>query len=158
MQIPPLTAERIRDFWAKVKRGTQDECWPWTAGTLNSGYGVFGLGGKAVQATHVSLTLDGRPRPPAPNNHALHGDRCTDRLCVNPSHLRWGSNVENISDKVRLGRQSRGEMLHRSTLTEADIRAIRASTQSQSQLAATYGVNGSVICQIKNRNIWRHVA
>ncbi|TWA88813.1 phage integrase family protein [Azospirillum brasilense] len=42
-------------------------------------------------------------------------------------------------------------------LTEADVLAIRASTESQRKLAALYGVSRSLIEQIKSGKVWRHL-
>lgn len=45
---------------------------------------------------HLSMEADGRPRPPAPANNALHS--CDNKGCWNPGHLRWGTSADNARD------------------------------------------------------------
>jgi hypothetical protein len=77
---------------------TDWETWPcWEGlngygGTVTVGYPTVGRD----RFMHTALELDGRPKPPAPNNHGLHS--CAQKLCLNPDHLRWGSHRENMLD------------------------------------------------------------
>ncbi|WP_257556500.1 hypothetical protein [Sphingobium sp. CFD-2] len=87
----PVTVEQ--DFWSKVDRKGDDECWLWTGAKNDGGYGTL----STRKASHVSLEIDGRPRPP--KAFALHS--CDNPPCVNPKHLRWGSNKENMRDMVK---------------------------------------------------------
>lgn len=77
-------------------------CWLWD-GTVQKGYGAFKALG-TQKATHVALTLDGRPRP-HPKAIACH--HCDVPLCVNPDHLYWGDNSTNQKDAHRRGRRDR---------------------------------------------------
>ena len=71
-------------FWAKVDRRGPDECWPWLAGSLDGGYGVFhvvSLG--SVKAHRMSYELLIGPIP-----EGLQLDHLRrNRGCVNPAHL-----------------------------------------------------------------------
>lgn len=81
-------------------------CWLWTGTIIEKGYGRLCVNGKTVLATHVSLELDGRPRPGA-QFCALH--TCDNPSCVNPEHLYWGTIQDNSNDMVARGR-SRGKV------------------------------------------------
>ena len=101
MQISEKEKSR---FWSLANESGQDQCWNWSGTTVTGGYGIMWFQKKTTLATHISLLLDGRPRPMSPSDLALHSDGCTPS-CVNPHHLRWGSQLENMADRERLGRR-----------------------------------------------------
>lgn len=86
--------------WLKEALATRDRlfCWIWPFGKDSAGYPQLHPG----RATYESLILDGHPRPDPPNHFCLHS--CDQPSCVNPSHLRWGSNRENVKDMIDRGR------------------------------------------------------
>jgi hypothetical protein len=69
-------------------------CWIWLGAVTKSGYGIIRIDGKTKLATHLSLELNGFPR--SGSDFALHS--CDTPSCVNPDHLRWGSQQENMAD------------------------------------------------------------
>jgi hypothetical protein len=154
-----LSPEHIRNFWRKVAKRAPDECWLWTGWRNHSGHARFEVSGQKLLATHISLILDGQPRPAAPNDNALHGDTCVNASCVNPAHLRWGTHKENSGDRERLGRRTpaRGEGSGMSKLTEDDVRFIRSSPLNQYELAGLLGVSQPTIGNIRRRATWKHV-
>lgn len=100
-QIPDSAKAR---FWALVDKRTPIECWPFKKITPKAkGYGSFYANGLQAPATHFALWLDGRPRPSAAHR-ACH--RCDNPPCVNPHHLWWGTQGDNIRDASRKGRLS----------------------------------------------------
>lgn len=96
--------------------------------------------------------------------HVLH--RCNggsgEHGCVNVRHLYLGTAWRNQQDAVVSDRVAFGERHGRATLTEDDIRAIRAAHSSGSAtgvaLARRYGVNKAHISRIAQRKAWRRVA
>jgi hypothetical protein len=146
-----MGADEKTRFEAKFVKA--ESCWLWAAAVGGSGYGHF--------------WFRGRPRPSSQVSHLLYvGEipagmcvlhRCDNRLCVRPSHLFLGTNKENVEDKMRKGRQPRGEQSHAAKLTTEDVIAIRADQRSQRVIGAHYGISHTVVGQIKSRAIWRHI-
>ena len=96
----PSIEERFLD---KVLPEPNSGCWLWDgAATRQPGvsvncYGLIMYRNKLVKATHVSLMLDGRPRP---SDKAIACHSCDVQLCVNPAHLSWGTFRSNLEDAV----------------------------------------------------------
>lgn len=85
-------AERL---WARVRK--TETCWIWEGSRNTQGYGNINRGrrGEGNVSTHRAaweLTYG-----PVPEGHyLLHS--CDNPPCCNPSHLRLGTNAENIDD------------------------------------------------------------
>lgn len=141
-------------FWAKVDKRGPDECWPWTGSSDQHGYGQIWLDGKMPRATHISLSLDGKPRPG--DADALHS--CDNPPCVNPSHLRWGTALDNVADARNRGRIARGESNGQCKITETDVVAIRNASGLHREIALAFGVSAHLVSLIRRRKRWAHVA
>jgi hypothetical protein len=82
------------------------------------------------------------------------------RLCVNPNHLFLGTNQENIIDAVEKGRMHRGERSGMTKLTGEQVVEIRRRYTTGETLAAIsidYGIDGSTVCNIGKRKLWKHI-
>ena len=146
-------------LWEKIEQRGAEECWPWTAASDNHGRGRINVFGQVRVASQVLLILEGLPKPAAPNDCALHKADCLPS-CMNPSHLRWGSQKENMQDKVKRGtsRHKAGTFLgSKSTLTEQDIRDIRASTLTLEEQAELYEISARSVWDIRKRRAWTWV-
>jgi hypothetical protein len=138
-----MTEQQAERFWGKVDKRGPDECWNWLGcvernNKNHPGYGRVGFKGNQFVATHVALTLDGRPRPG--KLLALHS--CNNPRCVNPAHLRWGSHYDNTLDAVANGTKP-------IALTQDQAEAIRNDERPQCQIAAEYGCSQVTVSMIK---------
>jgi hypothetical protein len=88
-------------FFAKTEKS--GDCLVWTGSADASGYGEIRIGGKLYQATHIALELDGRAKP-FDGAIALHS--CDNPPCVDASHLRWGTQKDNVNDAISRGRMN----------------------------------------------------
>lgn len=164
VSLPEISTKLNKRFWEKVAKGSPEICWPWMGSRDRRGYGRLGnwKDGRTIPvlATHVSLLLDGRPRP---SRHlALHS--CDNPSCVNPNHLRWGTHTENTADRIARGRSvpaehhsetmkrkaARGESHCCAKLSDEQVRAIKKDTRLHRQIAADYGISRSYVGQLKD--------
>lgn len=141
-------------FWAKVDKGSPNECWLWLGGRATGGYGVALHDGKRWQAHRLAWTLTYGPIP----NGMLICHRHDNPSCCNPAHLFCGTQKDNVADAIAKGRMLRGEMNGKAKLTEHDVLEIRArSTEVQARLAEEFGVVRSHIGNILAGRYWKHL-
>jgi hypothetical protein len=149
-------------FWLNVEKdGPAPErdpalgnCWLWRLHVERSGYALFAVThGKHILAHRYSYELEhGQIAEGLVVRH-----RCDVRHCVRPEHLVAGTQRQNVADTVARGRHAHGERTPISVLTEADVRAIRASTEGLWKLAERFGVSATTIGSVRSRKTWKHV-
>lgn len=156
-------AERFNE---KVDRsGGADACWPWL-GKTRLGYGSFFISTATrphkTQAHRVAWALargdDARGAPR--DMKVCHS--CDNPPCCNPKHLWLGTNADNLADMRSKGRGSvpvagLGEANARSRLTADQVREIRASTDTLSNLAKSYGVSRTTVGLARRGSSWATV-
>ena len=143
-------------FWAKVKKGNENECWNWQGALNSTGYGNISYQGVNVTAHRVAYSLSkGSISVVAPehgsNMFVLH--TCDNRKCCNPNHLVLGTYSENQQQAYARNRrrQPKGEKHANAKLTAkqaSDIRVRCSLGANQYDLAAEYDVSQSVISKI----------
>lgn len=84
-------------FWKKVDKKGPDDCWEWKGSKSSSGYGHIIFEGKTTDAHRVSYILTHGEIPE--NLLVLHN--CNNKTCVNPRHLRSGTQSENMHDLAK---------------------------------------------------------
>lgn len=149
----PLT----KRFWEKVAVGPK--CWLWKASPWLNGYGRFWNGVKNTYAHQVAWQLaNGRS---IPNGlHILHS--CNVKLCVRPSHLYPGTQLQNVADSIAAGTFNcgRGERHGHARLTTEQVLAIRRKASEgkpYQKLAEDFDVSPATIWSIRTRKTWRHI-
>jgi len=99
-----MQRDKVR-FLALVKKS--EGCWLWI-GAQRKGYGNFWFRGGPVSAHRVAWILT---RGEIPDGEGAHGTcvlhRCDTPLCVRPSHLRLGTQFQNMRDMAEKGRKKR---------------------------------------------------
>jgi len=137
-------------------------CWHWKDYTSETRRPHLWDGTKTIRAAHAALIV-------MRNEHVPKGmavcHKCDNPMCVNPDHLFIGTQRENMRDCVAKGRNGGksgpgpgpGMKNPKAKLTDADVLAIRASTEPDRVLADRYGVTRPNIYSIRRRRIWTHL-
>lgn len=138
-------------FWSHVDKSSgPDSCWPWIAFRDKSGYGTtYWRGRRGLKAHRVAYEICYGSI--AKGLLVIHS--CDNPSCCNPSHLRLGTHLDNMKDKMARGRQARGSRNGGSKLSEVDVVRIRNLISSGANQSA---VAPQTISQIVRRVIWSH--
>lgn len=131
-------------------------CWLWTRATVWDGYGRLRCGGKTYRAHRVSYQVFVGEIPEG--LHILHN--CHRPGCINPDHLRAGTQQDNSTDMVKAGRSTFGERHHKAKLTREDVRMMRKMYAeggvTHRELAKRYGVTRSVVSHMIRGLTWNN--
>lgn len=84
----------------KVIVDSVTDCWNFTGGKNNIGYGMI-RDGKGMRTTHRVSYEEHIGKIP-PGMLVLHS--CDNTLCVSPHHLRLGTHKDNTQDMISRGR------------------------------------------------------
>lgn len=137
-------------------------CWEWQRTRNNAGYGTLTIAGRARYAHRLAFELAGGEI--GVGEVVLHS--CDNPACLNPEHLRAGTQSDNMKDCSRKGRaripspRMIGESNGAARLTTLDVRAIRnrlASGHSQELIASAFRVSQSTISAIARGRAWSEV-
>jgi hypothetical protein len=96
----------------------------------------------------MSLMLAGHPRP-ADHLIALHS--CDNRGCVNPAHLRWGTNEENQQDHRERGERGKH------WLPDETVHEIHKSSETNKEIALRLGLTPAAICNIRKGRVHKAI-
>ena len=144
-------ADSFHDHWKEDENG----CWIWQRARKGKeaagggGYGCLRIKGKLLGAHRYIYELEIGPIPEG--MQILHS--CHNTLCVNPAHMRPGTNDENQLDSAKAG--MRGQKLGKRRVT--NIKRSLAEGVPQAVLAEDYGVHQSTIADINTGRTWKHV-
>mgnify|MGYP002780477625 CR=1 FL=1 len=146
----------------RYKAATMSGVWKQKKATVaRNGYCVTRVKG-VLHYVHT-LVLEAFVGPCPPGMECRHfPDR--DPTNNNLTNLSWGTRSRNQRDRNAHGTDNRGSKHGMSKLTEAAIRKIREDAAlpislrpTQGTQARRYGVDQSVISEVINRKLWKHV-
>lgn len=137
-------------FWDKVQRQKRG-CWIWAAGRFEKGYGQFR--NKRANRVAWEIVIGKIPK----GLQVLH--RCDNPPCVRPSHLFLGTQLDNIRDMRRKGRDNyvRGTKIGTAKLSENAVLRIRKAVGTNKCVANLFGISSSTVSLIKTGKRWGHL-
>lgn len=140
----------------------EGECWIWQGAYSSNGYPIMksaGFKGGCLLVRRVVVELDGRPAAPRQPVAAS----CNDKRCCNPACLK-PSSTSAIGKKAgkngaysRMSRRAKIATAKRigGKLNFEQAAEIRMSKESGPVLAARYGIDKSMVNNIKRGDAWR---
>jgi hypothetical protein len=167
------TDDEMREFLrSKVSISEESGCWLWLGGLDKDGYGQTHYRGKNIRAHRVTWILANGAIPA--EMVVMH--ECDTPACINPAHLKLGTNLENNEDKMQKKRhrvasgdahymrkrpgQRAGEKCPTAKLDEAAARRILkqiSEGKGQREIASEFGVSRTAISAIATGRNWKHL-
>ena len=150
---------------SRYKVDSSSGCWVWFGAADKKGYGR--ISGEIVGYGHVRSMLTHRAswiihRGPIPSHDSVHGTVvmhiCDNPACLNPDHLRLGTQSDNVLDMVAKGRRTtyrpqKGIANPKAAIKDqASIDLICSTAGRTNELAEKFGVTVSTIMRIRSRN------
>lgn len=143
-------------FMKQVNQGTETECWDWTGATQYFGHGQFQhslckqLG---ILKTHRLSMYFFKNAEFMEKEDLCVLHSCDRPQCVNPAHLRMGTDKENVGDRVERERSAdvNGSANPNAKFNDDQIKEIielRKQAKTYPEIAARYGCSRRTIEQI----------
>lgn len=133
-------------------------CWIWMSSLDDKGRGRVTNGNGSNTGAHRASWKAFNGEIPV-GLFVLH--KCDVGCCVNPKHLFLGTQLDNMKDMRKKGRNNdigpRGEKAFNSKLTANEVLAIRTSVEKSKKDAEKYGVSPGHIRSIKSGKKWAHI-
>jgi hypothetical protein len=137
---------RFHNYW---EHDINSDCWLWTGATTTRGHGQMTIRYSGMSyvptASRLSYMLHNCLVPPDIEGQlVIHN--CNKKICVNPDHLRLGTEADNHRDAV----VDMVNPLQKLSVDDArEIRELWATGEyTQSELANAYGVAQSSISNV----------
>lgn len=137
------------DFIKNINK--TDTCWLWTGNLATTGYGRI----KKLYAHRISYEMFNGKIPDG--MFVCH--KCDNPPCVNPDHLFLGTQLDNIRDMHKKGRNNNlsGENTHFSKITGSEAIEIFISDRKYKDIGDEYGITRGCVSAIKSKRTWKKV-
>jgi hypothetical protein len=147
-----MSLDELLEKYAVV-RG--EGCWLWGKSLDTHGYGQCSIAGKRGLAHRAVFRLATGIDPAG--RVVMH--TCDTPACVNPKHLKLGTQLDNIRDRVRKGRSgaARGDNAPWSKLSSDKVKTLRRrfdGGECRSDLARAYGISKTQMYRVVKGESW----
>lgn len=135
-------------FWEKVCIKSEEECWNWLAGKHNKGYGYFYTGRKEDRKSEFAHRISYELWYSKPSREKVVMHTCDNTSCVNPFHLKLGTQLDNTKD-----RDTKGRNKPKIKITKEDAYEIMKSNETNAALAIKFKLDASQISRIRRGKV-----
>lgn len=153
--MPRALDPTIAKVLEQHKVDTSGSCWLWTKRTDTHGYAQAKLDGR-VQLVHrfVCRVATGED---ITGKVVMH--TCDTPRCINPAHLRIGTQLDNIRDRVLKGRNGacRGDDAPWSKMNSEAVKRLRedfARGRNRNEISQAYGISKTQMYRIAYKESW----
>ena len=144
----------MNNFYKKISKNCDNDCWIWNASKDKKGYGNFYFNGKKTLAHRASFEIHNDKIPVG----FLVCHKCDNPSCVNPDHLFLGTYKDNTDDmmKKKRGNMHNEENHFGAKIKKEQIKIIfnMSSNFSQREIAQKFNVSQCVIQNILHHKTW----
>ena len=152
------TEDDIARFWDKVDKKSENDCWEFMSYRDKKGYGIFTIRHKNIKAHRFSYML---AYGEIPEGLLIRHFVCDNPSCVNPNHLKTGTNADNSNDCISKNRNRKGEGVNTCKLTRKDVLEIRRLYGERrmlvKDLSNMFRVNRHQILSVATGRSWKHI-
>lgn len=150
-------------FGRHFNKSESDKCWLWTGSRNKHGYGLISVGAKGAGQLLAHRVAWEIANGLMPDGDWVVMHSCDTPACVNPTHLKLGTQADNMRDMFSKDRANpinrpQGSDHHATELTDDDVRDIRASNLNCVVLGRQYGLHKTSIAKIRSRKTWKHLS
>ena len=136
-------------LWSHISDIDEKDCYNCDLAQNKGGHCQIQVGKRMVLAHRVSLYIATKKHPL--NLKACH--RCNNPKCINPDHLYWGTNSQNMIDMVMAGNHPKQKISAEQALEIRDY----DGPLSQKKLGEKFGINQQTVSKIKSGKSWTHL-
>jgi|SRR6187397_545502 len=143
---------RKQTFWNNMTK-QENGCWTWDLCKDKDGYGYASFRSITMKAHRLAYFLH-HNLDKFPTKMVIHS--CDNPACCNPSHLRLGSNSDNVQDMISRGRINppKGDRNGQAKLSNEEAMTIRTSALPAKEIAAKFNVCATTVYLIKANKIY----
>lgn len=156
----PQKGDHMRWLEAHVSYSS-DDCLTWPFARNPDGRGVAYWNCKPTGA-HRQMCILAHGAPPSPKHFASHICGKGHRGCVNPRHLAWETQKQNLARRKDHGTDQTGDRhptAKLNTMNVLEIRRLKAEgSLNVEQAARTFKVTPGTILDVARGKSWKHVS
>ena len=136
-------------LWSHISDIDEKDCYNCDLKQNEDGHCRIQLGKRLPYAHRVSLYIATKKHPL--NLKACH--RCNNAKCINPDHLYWGTDSQNMIDRLTAGNHPKQIISAEQALEIRDYKG----PLTQKKLGEKFGVSRQTVGSIKSGKRWKHL-